>query len=294
MSERDNDFINRLLLTFKVEAREHVNAMVSNLLELEKASTPEKQKEVIEVLFREAHSLKGAARAVNLDEIERPCQEMEGVFAALKRKELTPSSELLDVLHQVGDSLGVLLRSTQVEQATSRKTPIRELLRRLGRTSKGPPLPSKQATKETEVEPVDREPQTHESLVEQKPSQLETIRISTARLDSILLQAEEMVSAKLAASQRITDLRGIGAALVTWKKEWTKIQAVVRTIQQSLEGNGQHNGSKRNQQTTRLIEFLEWNNTFVKSMEGQLSLLTRTAEQDHRLLAGMVDDLLND
>src|SRR2546427_154719 len=199
MSERDNDFINRLLLTFKVEAREHVNAMVSNLLELEKASTPEKQKEVIEVLFREAHSLKGAARAVNLDEIERTCQEMEGVFAALKRKELTPSSELLDVLHQVVDSLGVLLRSTQVEQATSRKTPIRELLRRLGRTSKGPPLPSKQATKETEVEPVDREPQT-----------------------------------------------------------------------------------------------LEWNNTFVKSMEGQLSLLTRTAEQDHRLLAGMVDDLLND
>ncbi|PYV82380.1 MAG: hybrid sensor histidine kinase/response regulator, partial [Acidobacteria bacterium] len=192
------------------------------------------------------------------------------------------------------DSLGVLLRSTQVEQATSRKTPIRELLRRLGRTSKGPPLPSKQATKETEVEPVDREPQTHESLVEQKPSQLETIRISTARLDSILLQAEEMVSAKLAASQRITDLRGIGAAFGTWKKEWTKIQAVVRTIQQSLERNGQHNGSKRNQQTTRLIEFLEWNNTFVKSMEGQLSLLTRTAEQDRRLLAGMVDDLLND
>src|SRR5436189_179921 len=137
MSERDNDFINRLLLTFKVEAREHVNAMVSNLLELEKASTPEKQKEVIEVLFREAHSLKGAARAVNLDEIERTCQEMEGVFAALKRKELTPSSELLDVLHQVVDSLGVLLRSTQVEQATSRKTHIRELLRRVGHLEKG-------------------------------------------------------------------------------------------------------------------------------------------------------------
>ena len=198
------------------------------------------------------------------------------------------------MLHQVVDSLGVLLRSTQVEQATSRKTHIRELLRRLGRTSKGPPLPSKLATKETDVEPVDREPQTHESLVEQKPSHLETIRISTARLDSILLQAEEMVSAKLAASQRITDLRGIGAALVTWKKEWTKIQAVVRTIQQSLERNGEHNGSKRNQQRTRLVEFLEWNNTFVKSMEGQLSLLTRTTEQDRRLLAGMVDDLLND
>ena len=44
----------------------------------------------------------------------------------------------------------------------------------------------------------------------------------------------------------------------------------------------------------RLVEFLEWNNTFVKSMEGQLSLLTRTAEQDRRLLTGMVDDLLND
>jgi two-component system, chemotaxis family, sensor kinase CheA len=79
-----DDFLQRLLATFKVEANEHLRALSAGLLELEKAAPGATQMELIETLFREVHSLKGAARAVNLTEIEAVCQALENLFAAWK------------------------------------------------------------------------------------------------------------------------------------------------------------------------------------------------------------------
>jgi chemotaxis protein histidine kinase CheA len=52
---------------------EHVTAIPSGLVEVERSSSPEQQREIIESVFREAHSLEGAARAVNLVKIEATC-----------------------------------------------------------------------------------------------------------------------------------------------------------------------------------------------------------------------------
>src|SRR5438876_5704052 len=100
MDKKNSDFVRKLLSTFKIEAAEHSQAISSGLLELEKESSAEKQRIVIEALFREAHSLKGAARAVNQSEIEAVCQSLESVFVALKRQEMLPSPALFDLFHQ--------------------------------------------------------------------------------------------------------------------------------------------------------------------------------------------------
>src|SRR6059036_3934244 len=100
MAEKDNNFFKRLLATFRTEAREHVNAMFSGVAELEKTSDEVKQAELVEVIFREAHSLKGAARSVSLIPVENACQSLETTFAAMKRKELVLAAELFDSLHQ--------------------------------------------------------------------------------------------------------------------------------------------------------------------------------------------------
>jgi chemotaxis protein histidine kinase CheA len=52
---------------------EHVTAISSGLVEVERSSSPEQHREIIESVFREAHSLEGAARAVNLVKIEATC-----------------------------------------------------------------------------------------------------------------------------------------------------------------------------------------------------------------------------
>jgi len=63
----------------------------------------------VETLFREAHSLKGAARSVNLADIERVCQPMERVLSALKRGELALSPEFFKTMYASVDGLGQIL-----------------------------------------------------------------------------------------------------------------------------------------------------------------------------------------
>ena len=92
--DKDAVFLKRLLATFQVEAAEHIAAISAGLVEMEKASSPEIQAGIIETVFREAHSMKGAARAVNITPVEAVCQSFEGVLAALKRKEIDPEREI--------------------------------------------------------------------------------------------------------------------------------------------------------------------------------------------------------
>jgi two-component system chemotaxis sensor kinase CheA len=123
MAKKDDDFLKELVATFKIEAQEHINALSSGVLALEKASTAEKQRDILEAVFREAHSLKGAARVVNMTGIESLCQALETVFAALKRHELALSASLFDELHQAIDGLGQLLISHRDRARSGRAVP---------------------------------------------------------------------------------------------------------------------------------------------------------------------------
>ena len=122
MGEKDQELLKRLLATFKVEAEEHVSAISSGLIELEKVSSPERRMEIIEGVFREAHSLKGAARSVNLVRIESACQSLEGLFARLKSREVSLSPELFDQLHHMADTLSALLSNSNTEVARRGKS----------------------------------------------------------------------------------------------------------------------------------------------------------------------------
>ena len=63
------EFLKRLRKTFIIEASEGIANMTSNLIKLEQEQSESLQNELIEATYREAHSLKGAARAVNINDI---------------------------------------------------------------------------------------------------------------------------------------------------------------------------------------------------------------------------------
>lgn len=309
MGKKENDFQKKLLATFKVEAEEHVRAMSSGLIELEKAPGAEKQAEIVETVFREAHSLKGAARAVNLTEIETLCQSLESVFAAMKRREIVPSPELLDLLNQAIDGLGQFLAAAETERTIAEKPGLATLTRQLESIAKESVIALEPAAPQEKGAPTAPAPEAPPApsaslragpsadspAVEEKPLLSETIRISAARLDSLLLQAEELVSAKLAAGQRAAELRQVGAMLPAWGREWAKLKPSVRALAQSVETTGGRNGrAKPDSQTASLLEFVDWNETLVNSLEERLTAAARAAERDQRALGGMVDNLLED
>ncbi len=85
MAQALNDDLQRQLMAlFVAEAQEHVQAINQNLLALE-ANPPENTyAQFLTDTLREAHSLKGAARAVNLSGIETLAHHLESLFVSLQ------------------------------------------------------------------------------------------------------------------------------------------------------------------------------------------------------------------
>ncbi|MBU0997905.1 MAG: Hpt domain-containing protein, partial [Firmicutes bacterium] len=110
MDKKKEEFLARLRETFRVEASEHLEAITAGLLEIERCE-PAQRRAVVERIFRDAHSLKGAARSVSLTGVESLCQELENIFAAMKREDLVLSEQTLDAIHQAIDVLSAICKS---------------------------------------------------------------------------------------------------------------------------------------------------------------------------------------
>ncbi len=293
MNTKDEAFLRKLRATFQIEAREHLQTIIGGLVELERCA-PEQQRGIVETVYREAHSLKGAARSVNLPAIVSLCQSVENVFAALEREALAPETNLLDLLHQAMDEISVVVEAAG--QETHGAGGGHEMIRRLeeaiagaGGGSKdqrgacaGGPGPQDEEPGTGDESEAGREaetargadvpappPNTPSSSPVQTRMSDETVRISTAKLDSLLLQAEEMLSVKLSAAQRSADLREIGKVFAGWNKRRRTKGAGGGTKDAPDDG-------------------------FLAVMESRLAALAKTAEYDQRTIASLVDELLED
>jgi len=109
MNIQDAEFFKELLAMFKLESKEHLATIDSGLNELEEMPSSEKRKEILETVFRAAHSLKGAARTVGLVDIEPFGQSLESLFGVLKQKEINMTAQIYQLLHSTVDNLGTLI-----------------------------------------------------------------------------------------------------------------------------------------------------------------------------------------
>lgn len=106
---KEEELLQKLFETFRMEAEEHLNALSSGLVALEEAEAPEDRTPIVETVYREAHSLKGAARSVNRTDVEDVCQALENVLAALKEGRIEAGPQLFDALHETLDTISRLL-----------------------------------------------------------------------------------------------------------------------------------------------------------------------------------------
>src|ERR1700758_1339785 len=95
----------RLLATFLEELEEHARHFNQELLALEKNPAPAERAERLKTLFRTVHSLKGAARSVNVDLIEGACHRLEDILARVRDDQAALSPELIALCFAVADAL---------------------------------------------------------------------------------------------------------------------------------------------------------------------------------------------
>ena len=300
---REEELLLRLREAFQAEAGERLSSIFTNLAFFEKALEGEARKPLIEVLFREAHSLKGAARAVNLSLVETLCQALETLFSLLKKHNPEPHQTLLDLLYDSTALLEKVIVDPETVAKESNDGEFAALLVRLGEVEKGgldtllmEPLQPESADKSEVTAPsLVESPLPNEAanpIAEPVKSVVlagvlpgsETLRISTAKLDELMLVAEEFISLKLALHQHLLLLRGTLQDFPGWEKEWGEAKAEIQPLSRTLGDS---------QEWSRLSRFFETNHNFVKSLEHQLRELGGRVERDRRTQSGLVDELLD-
>jgi two-component system chemotaxis sensor kinase CheA len=324
MIDSANDFLRRLMETFSIEAAEHLSTISSLLIELEKTDDAQKRSRLIENAFREAHSLKGAARSVDLMEVETICHAIENVFAALKRNEIILSTELFDVLQKGVDSLGLSLASAQATKNRLQKVPVAAIIGRLDKAARGDSKAAVIQTSQARDERREYETERREEVAadtavvagtegileteyvvadaSMAPQQsiyanqnvTETVRIAASKLDSLVRQAEELLSIKFAAKQQADDLREVNIKLELWNREWKKIYPEVRKARQLLNINAGGSGGISEVHFSGLLGFIEWNHSYMREIENRLAALAKSSVYDSYSLNLAVDNLLWD
>ena len=306
----EEELLEKLREAFSGEAEERLANLSSSLLALEKGADGKEKARALEVAFRDAHSLKGAARSVNLTDIETMCQAIEGVFAAMKREEVLLSGDLFDLLHRCVRAVEDSLAAPEGEGLEQRGE-IAALVSQLWEIKAGKEVKASQRRAREKPEPKGEEILPRKKIEEKsakdegakekpapklrpsqdvresphKPFASESVRISTDKLDSLFLKAEELVSLKLASGQHLANLRDVVRSVEGWKKRWGEIEPELKMLNKmALEGDGSDN----------LSRFLDWNHDLIRSLGKDIWGLTKGAEQEGRTLGLMVDDLLDD
>lgn len=164
-----------MLELFRAEAETQTGILNGGLLELERgASSPQ----AFDVLMRAAHSLKGAARIVNLQAAVRVAHAFEDCFVAAQRGRLVLRQVHLDVLFQGVDLLSRLPKGSDASMLlweTERASEISSFLEALANVlaignshlPNLPPVPVYSKSR-AEVPPAPDAP-THAQLPESKP-----------------------------------------------------------------------------------------------------------------------------
>ncbi|SOD41092.1 hybrid sensor histidine kinase/response regulator [Nitrosovibrio sp. Nv4] len=306
MVDKNDEFLGKLLATFRIEADAHLHAMASGLLVLEKTPVAEQRDTIVEMIFRAAHSLKGAARVVNLTQVEAVCRSLENVLSAMKDKRLAISSQLVDLLLRATDVLAELL-AVEGNSAGVNKPLLTALVRQLDGALTRPLPPSAAPASAIQTVPPalyasaagsDDHSAAHVSgtVPSAAPTPASaTIRVAADKLDAVMGQVEELLLPRLAAGQRVQELSEATAILAAWKKQQLKIQPVLRAIDRELTHNLKiSTGFRLAHELTRLLKYLDAEQTQMKVLEDQLEKLQCAADQDHRALATIIDSLRRD
>lgn len=312
-SQANAEFLKRLIATFLIEAREHVQALGSGLLELQAGGSREAQLPQVEVLFREAHSLKGAARAVNASEVEQLCQAIEHTFGAVKAGKQVLSAEVIEELHRAVTSLGQRVDALGGAGAAPAvpATPAPVSAVPAAPVAPAPITPAPVAPAAAEVMRSSPEPQPLSPAPSAEPAPRpaagagrsevgDTVRIATRKLDAIFLQAEEMLGVKLAWAERALELRALTALVAERDRLWAETVPLVRSLRERLavgagtSGSGVPATAAPTELPARLLALLEQDRGHAEAVSTHLADFARGLAADRRRFDTQLERLLED
>ncbi|MGZ4201620.1 MAG: hybrid sensor histidine kinase/response regulator, partial [Thermoleophilaceae bacterium] len=301
-----NDELQQLLLaTFADQAKEQLQTINQRLLALEKAGDDERGP-LLEEIFREAHSLKGASRAVSLDRVEAVAHKLESLFSVIQNGSIEPDASIFDVAYQALDAITLLVEEglTGAEVEVDMEGVCAALVT-AAETKKAAAESAEAPSAEAQVEepaPVVEEPKAEEKpkpapkkakaapkkpKADQGPVD-ETVRVNTSKLDALMAQVGELLAARIGAEHRMAEVRVLFEALLEIEETWRKTRPA-RTLEAALDGD-----ESALMEAQALVAFLEESDEKLREVRGGLGDLRRKFEADSRRMAQVTTDLQDD
>ncbi|MBJ6725308.1 hybrid sensor histidine kinase/response regulator [Geomesophilobacter sediminis] len=297
------DLLQRLLVIFQGEAEDHLRALNSLLEALGQEEDPAARKPLLESLSRRMHTLKGAAHAVNLLDVAEVCQVLESILADVKRGDMEFSAPLLDRLQREVQGLeqGIFpgppgafgapgMAAAPVEDPIVPPAEAPEAAPSTFLPAAKPPAsepPASEPVSPPPVEPIaSRATPVEPPLPAGQPqpvrsAPVETVRVPVPLLEQLLLQAEELVSAKLMVSSLVEGLGELSRNIA--------LRADQRARAEALARSGPAEGTP-----AALAQLIREQLERESRLGQRLQSLTQKGQASLWALGGMVDTLLGD
>lgn len=260
-------FLQNLRTTFRIEAEDHLKSLSSGLIALEKETDLDKKIQLVESLYREAHTLKGAARSVSIKSIQQVCQVLEDILALWKKQKLQESKALYDTCYSTLDFLTNALEKEPDQQA------IDQMILKLERSKIPGISPSPDQKIAPQEKPVDR---PHSTLDEK------LIRVSLQKLENLLHEVEELLMVKQASQQEALSLRNLLNEITAKEKELAHLQQAQQKIHKALPSKCEES------------ELIEFQKKLMKFTKDHLIKIAKTADLNAHVTGSIVDTVLED
>jgi two-component system chemotaxis sensor kinase CheA len=246
----DEEIMRQVLEAFQEEQAEHCQNIGDILLDLEHTPDHPQFEERVAQLFREAHSLKGGARAAGQEAVEQLAHRVEDLFSAVRQGHVQISSEVCDPVYTALEAIREMMQQVASGKQTSLE-PYQPLMASLnslleeGTPEAAPapePTPAPEAAPAPEPKapapepkaPAQPRPAANANANEEVPWEVanSTVRLSTATLDTLMNETGELIISAARSQQQSRDARSIAELPANWRRTWRQVNPIIKRLQE--------------------------------------------------------------
>ncbi len=295
----------QLIASFHAEVAEHIQTMTDGLLALEQNRVAGEQKaEMLRTIFRAAHSLKGAARAVGVNVIAQMAHALEDVLDGVNKQTVEPMPDLFTACYKVLDAIqevekafaaGATTPPPQALQAISALDPFRSSKSPAAESAPIPvatPTPAKVTAVPLQIMADTPSAGEEAPALRIERGGTETIRVDATKLDALMDQLSELHITRIRAEQRLAQVKRVQEAINDWQKEWLAVREVYGRLNRRLFRDPGYDRLSRD--AMPLLAYLTTSQENLRDMVALVNELEREYSNDTMQLSLTIDTLENE
>ena len=214
--------IESLMSTFVEEVADHVRSFNRDLLALESGQGDPAS--LLQSLFRTAHNLKGASRAVDVGLVESACHGLEDILARARDGERPLDAEAFEILFATADAIqdaGARLKEKQSLAAS----PLAALTSRLIATVVRLRRPARPGSALHRLPRPPPRTAPGPAMLDRRDG--DTLRVSANKLDTVLARSGELLLAVRQTERRRDEWTSLEEAAAGLAADFRRLQTLV-------------------------------------------------------------------